>query len=128
VQTRWQHIRTNTLFLWKMFTEKNTVNSVQECNHNSDVKVRQEKLLQCKDISINCVIQYIKQNTEVHCIWMFVKCCKSLWFNIKYSDESLQAQINRYNFATNYRKDTYYVKWHEKKSNLTAESEWEKCI
>ncbi len=33
-----------------MFTEKNTINSVQEHNHNSDVKVKQEKLLQCKNI------------------------------------------------------------------------------
>ena len=40
----------------------------------------------------------------------------------------MQAQINRYDFATNYRKDTYCVKWHEKKSSLTAESEWEECI
>ena len=33
-----------------MFTEENTVNSIQERNHNSDVKVRQERLFQCKDI------------------------------------------------------------------------------
>ena len=48
--------------------------------------------------------------------------------NIKHSDESLQAQINKYDFATNYKKDTYCVKWYEKKSSLTAESEWEECI
>ncbi len=34
----------------KMFIEKNTVNSVQERSHNSDVKVKQERLLQCKNI------------------------------------------------------------------------------
>ena len=41
---------------------------------------------------------------------MFVKYHKSLQLNIKYSDESLQTQINKYDFATNYKKDTYYVK------------------
>ena len=59
---------------------------------------------------------------------MFVKCCRSLQLNIEHSDESLQAQINKYNFATNYRKDIYYVKWHEKKSSFTAEFKWEECI
>ncbi len=38
------------LSLWKMFTEENTVNSVQERSHNNNVKVKQEKLFQCKDI------------------------------------------------------------------------------
>ncbi len=33
-----------------MFTEENIVNSVQKRSHNSDVKVKQEKLLQCKNI------------------------------------------------------------------------------
>jgi len=41
---------------------------------------------------------------------MSVKCCRSLQLNIEYSDESLQAQINKYNFATNYKKDTYCMK------------------
>ncbi len=59
---------------------------------------------------------------------MFAKCYKSLQLNIKHSDESLQAQINKYDFATNYKKDTYCVKWHEKKSSFTAESEWKECI
>ncbi len=49
---------------------------------------------------------------------MFAKCCKSLQLNIEHSNESLQAQINKYDFATNYRKDTYCVKWHEKKSSF----------
>ncbi len=35
---------------------------------------------------------------------MFAKCHKSLQLNIRHSDESLQAQINKYNFATNYKK------------------------
>ncbi len=38
------------------------------------------------------------------------KCSKSLQLNIKYSDESLQAQINKYDFAINYKKDIYCVK------------------
>ncbi len=59
---------------------------------------------------------------------MFVKYCKSLRLNIEYSDENSQAQINRYDFVTNYKKDTYYMKWHEKKSSLTAESEWKECV
>ncbi len=59
---------------------------------------------------------------------MFVKYHKSLQLNIKYSDESLQTQINKYDFATNYKKDTYYVKWHKKKSSLIAEFEWKECI
>ncbi len=59
---------------------------------------------------------------------MFIKCYKSLQLNIEHSDENSQAQINKYNFATNYKKDTYCVKQHKKKSSLTAESEWEKCI
>ncbi len=50
MQTHQWHIRINTLFLWKMSIEENTVNSVQEHSHNNDVKVKQEKLLQCKDI------------------------------------------------------------------------------
>ncbi len=33
------------LSLWKMFTEENTVNLVQEHSHNNDVKVKQERLL-----------------------------------------------------------------------------------
>ncbi len=33
-----------------MFIEENTVNSVQKHSHNSDAKVRQERLLQCKNI------------------------------------------------------------------------------
>ncbi len=33
------------LSFWKIFAKENTVNLVQEHNHNSDVKVRQEKLL-----------------------------------------------------------------------------------
>jgi len=54
---------------------------------------------------------------------MFIKCYKSLQLNIEHSDENSQAQINKYNFATNYKKDTYCVKQHKKKSSLTAESE-----
>ncbi len=38
------------LSLWKMFIEENIVNSVQECNYNNDAKVKQERLLQHKDI------------------------------------------------------------------------------
>ncbi len=45
MQTHRWHIRTNMLFFWKMFAEKNTVNSVQEHDHNSDMKVKQEELL-----------------------------------------------------------------------------------
>ncbi len=37
MQTRWWHVRINMLSLWKMFTERNTAHSVQECNHNNDV-------------------------------------------------------------------------------------------
>ncbi len=48
--------------------------------------------------------------------------------NIKHSDEDLQTQINKYDFATDYRKNTYCIKWYKKKSNLIAESEWEECI
>ncbi len=48
--------------------------------------------------------------------------------DIKHSDESSQTQINKYNSATDYRKDTYYIKWYKKKSSLTAESEWEECV
>ncbi len=33
-----------------MFIEKNIINLVQECSHNSDAKVKQERLFQCKDI------------------------------------------------------------------------------
>ncbi len=33
------------LSFWKMFAEENIVNSVQERNHNSDAKVKQEELL-----------------------------------------------------------------------------------
>jgi len=54
---------------------------------------------------------------------MFAKYYRSLQLNIEHSNKSLQAQINKYDFATNYRKDTYCVKQHEKKNNLTAESE-----
>ncbi len=33
------------LSFWKMSAEENTVNLVQERDHNSDAKVRQEELL-----------------------------------------------------------------------------------
>ena len=33
------------LSFWKMSAEENTVNSIQNCNHNNDVKVKQEELL-----------------------------------------------------------------------------------
>ena len=33
-----------------MFIKENTVNSVQERSYNNDAKVRQERLLQCKNI------------------------------------------------------------------------------
>ena len=47
--------------------------------------------------------------------------------NIKHSDENLQTQINRYDFATDYKKNTYCMKWYKKKSSVIAESEWEEC-
>jgi len=46
-----------------------------------------------------------------------------LQLNIKHLDESSQAQINKYNFAINYRKNIYCVKRHKKKSSFTAEFE-----
>ncbi len=52
-----------------------------------------------------------------------MKCCRSMQLNIKHSDESLQTQINKYDFATDYKKNTYYMKWHKKKSSLTVEFE-----
>ncbi len=48
--------------------------------------------------------------------------------DIEYSDENSQTQINKYNFVTNYKKDTHCMKWYKKKSNFTAEFEWKKCI
>ncbi len=45
MQTHQWCIRINMLSFWKMFTEENTVNLVQEHNHNNDAKVEQEKLL-----------------------------------------------------------------------------------
>ncbi len=33
------------LFFWKISAEENTINLVQERDHNSDVKVKQEELL-----------------------------------------------------------------------------------
>jgi len=48
--------------------------------------------------------------------------------NIEHSNKDLQTQIIKYNFATDYRKNTHCMKWHKKKSNFTAESEWEKCV
>ena len=59
---------------------------------------------------------------------MSVKHHRSVQLDIEHSDESLQTQINKYNFATDYRKDTHCMKWHKKKSSLTAESEWEECV
>ncbi len=48
--------------------------------------------------------------------------------NIKHLNENLQTQINRYNFVTDYRKDTHCMKWYKKKSSLTAEFEWKECV
>ncbi len=47
-----------------------------------------------------------------------MKCCKSLWLNIKHSDESLQAQINKYNFATNYKK--IHTVWSDMKKRVVS--------
>ncbi len=72
--------------------------------------------------------QHAEQDTEVHHIWTSVKRCRSMQLDIKHSNKSLQTQINKYDFATDYKKDTHCMKWHKKKSSLIAESEWEKCI
>ena len=59
---------------------------------------------------------------------MSAKCYRSMQLNIEHLNENLQTQINKYDSATDYRKDTYCMKWYKKKSSLTAESEWEECI
>ncbi len=51
-----------------------------------------------------------------------------MWLDIEHSDENLQTQINKYDFATDYRKDTHCIKWHKKKNSLTVKSKWEECI
>ncbi len=43
--------------------------------------------------------------------------------DIEHSDENLQTQINKYDFVTDYRKDTHCMKWYKKKSSFIAESE-----
>ncbi len=48
--------------------------------------------------------------------------------DIEHLNKNLQTQINKYNFATDYKKDIHCMKWHKKKNSLIAESEWKECI
>ena len=50
-----------------MYKRRDTINALQEDDHNSATKVEKEELFKVDDIQINCSTRYIEKDVEINC-------------------------------------------------------------
>ena len=111
-----------------MYKKRDTINALQEDDHNSATKVEKEELFKIDDIQINCSTKYIEKNIEIDCFRAFALRRRNARDFVENSNKDEKTAINRYRTAINNEKSAHNMRRSKEKSDVTIEFERERDL